>query len=57
MQVVERDGRWVVEGPGSERARVEFANLADGDSEYEFRTKDSVTGSFRLFKRAGKRNR
>ena len=35
MSVVLRDGRWSVQGPGSERARVAYAVLADEDVVFE----------------------
>ncbi len=35
MQLVEQDGRWCIEGPGSERARVAFAKVAGDQLEYE----------------------
>ena len=34
MQLVMRDGQWLVDGPGSERARVAFASCEDGQLVY-----------------------
>jgi|SRR6266850_924242 len=35
MELEFRDGQWRIEGPGSERARVAFASLADGEIIYQ----------------------
>jgi hypothetical protein len=34
MRIVSRDGRWQIEGPGSERARVAFATCESGELVY-----------------------
>ncbi len=36
MTIVERNGDWRVEGPGSERAQVAFATIEDGELTYNF---------------------
>ncbi len=41
MQLVVEDGRWVIKGPGSERARVAFATL-DGE-DLRYRVSNEVT--------------
>lgn len=38
MRLVLEDGRWIPEGPGSERARVAFASVTDAGVEYSFDT-------------------
>jgi len=35
MRVVERDGQWRIEGPGSERAKLAFAKAGDENLQYE----------------------
>lgn len=43
MRMVERDGRWRIEGPGAERAHLAFAKVAGDHLEYEvFDTRQSA---------------